>query len=75
VTGGLEVAGHLVPTIDTTYDLGASNLRWRDLYLDGETIYLGGSRISFRPKAANQVQFKDVNSQPMRVAAQEVCFD
>jgi hypothetical protein len=25
-------AGHLVPTVDDTYDLGTSNLQWRDIY-------------------------------------------
>jgi len=36
-TGGTErmtltAAGHLVPTLDNTYDLGTSSLKWRNLY-------------------------------------------
>jgi len=36
-TGGTErmtltAAGHLVPTLDATYDLGTSSLKWRNMY-------------------------------------------
>lgn len=36
----------LIPDTDVTYDLGSSNYRWRDLYLSGSTIDLGGATIS-----------------------------
>ena len=40
-------AGHIVPSADSTYDLGDSNLKWRDLYLSGQTIHLAGERLGF----------------------------
>jgi hypothetical protein len=50
VTGNIEVGlvgSDLLPAADITYDLGNTNLRWRDLYLSGNTIYLGdGAQIS-----------------------------
>tara|TARA_B100000579_G_scaffold155962_2_gene126882 strand:+ start:6267 stop:7496 length:1230 start_codon:yes stop_codon:yes gene_type:complete len=35
----------LVPFADSAYDLGTAAKKWKDLYLSGETIYLGGSKI------------------------------
>ena len=39
--GAGTIGGHLVPSANVTYDLGSSSLRWNDLYLSGNTIYLG----------------------------------
>jgi excisionase family DNA binding protein len=39
----LQVAGHVGPNANDTYDLGSDSLRWRDLYLGGETLHLGTS--------------------------------
>lgn len=36
----------IIPSADVTYDLGSSTHRWRDLYLSGNTIDLGGTIIS-----------------------------
>ena len=33
--------GHIVPTANVTYDLGTSDLRFRDLYLSGSSLHLG----------------------------------
>ena len=38
--------GHMLPAADVTYDLGSDSLQWRDLYLSGSTIKLGGAEIS-----------------------------
>ena len=35
VGAGLTVAGHVLPSADDTYDLGASGTEWRNLYVDG----------------------------------------
>ena len=45
-SNNLQLNGHFLPTDDITYDLGSSSLRWRALYLDGSTIYLGDTPIS-----------------------------
>jgi len=34
---------NFVPVFDSTYDLGTATLRWKDLYLSGNTIYIGDS--------------------------------
>jgi hypothetical protein len=43
---GISSSGHIVPTATELYDLGSANLKWRDLYLSGSTIYLGTAEIS-----------------------------
>ena len=37
---------HIIPASANTYDLGSSTRRWRDLYLSGATLNLGGTSIS-----------------------------
>ena len=44
VTG--RIASHVVPKTNDTYDLGTSSLRYRELFLSGSTINLGGATIS-----------------------------
>ena len=46
VTGDVTVTGAVVPSANETYDLGSSSLRWRDLYLSGNTLDLGGTTMS-----------------------------
>lgn len=50
----LDVIGRdWVPSANVTYDLGHSDKRWRDLYLSGSTIHLGGAQISSTGGAVN----------------------
>jgi hypothetical protein len=35
ITITADVASHLIPSVDNTYDLGASTDEWRNLYIDG----------------------------------------
>jgi len=55
VTG--TVTGTLLPDTDVTYDLGSATNRFRDLYLSGSTIDLGGTTISV---AAGELQIAGV---------------
>ena len=38
--------GNIIPSANETYDLGSASYRWKDLYLSGTTINLGGTTIS-----------------------------
>lgn len=45
-TGSVQtvtVSGSLLPQSDSALDLGSSSLKWKDLYLSGNTIYIGDS--------------------------------
>jgi hypothetical protein len=50
------VTSSLIPDSNITYDLGSSNNRWRDLYLHGNTIYLGSNTIKFDPSSNNSIK-------------------
>jgi len=43
---GQQITGSLIPSANTTYDIGTEENSWRDLYLAGNTIYLGGVQLS-----------------------------
>ena len=46
--GGLDpnkVANHFIPAVDNTFDLGAANKQWRNLYLSGSTLIVDGASI------------------------------
>lgn len=45
-TNHISASHHIVPLTNETYDLGSSTHRWRDLYLSGSTIDLGGTIIT-----------------------------
>ena len=56
------VGGHLVPSTDITYDLGSSSLKWRDLYLSGNTIYLGDKTLSVENDTFNIANVSATNA-------------
>ena len=39
--GNVLINTNLLPKLDATYDLGDSNVRWKDLWLSGNTLHLG----------------------------------
>lgn len=41
-----NISSNVSPSANVTYDLGTPDRRWRDLYLSGNSIYLGASVIS-----------------------------
>ena len=42
----MNIAGNLLPVANITYDLGNSTNRFKDLWLSGNTIYLGDANIT-----------------------------
>jgi len=44
--GDTTFNSNFLPGADVTYDLGSPTYRWRDLYISGSTIDLGGAKIS-----------------------------
>jgi len=45
-TGTQTYSANLIPSANVTYDLGSATMAWKDLYLSGNTIYLGGATIT-----------------------------
>lgn len=46
VPGTTTVSGNIIPTANVTYSLGTSENRFKDLYLSGNTLYLGNETFS-----------------------------
>jgi hypothetical protein len=46
VSGQTNVGGHVIPDTNVAYDLGSETNRFRDIYLSGTSINLGGVEIS-----------------------------
>jgi hypothetical protein len=49
------VTGHVLPDANETYDLGSTTQRFRDLYLSGNTLYIGGQEISINNEGVLQL--------------------
>lgn len=49
VVGDIGCMGSITPLLHEYFDLGSSNLRWRDLYLSGTSIDIGGTELSRIP--------------------------
>jgi len=45
VGGNITITGNIVPSANITYSLGTSGNRFKDIWLSGQTEYLGGSVI------------------------------
>lgn len=39
-------AGHIVPSADNTYDLGAPDKQWRDIFVSNGSVYIGDIKLS-----------------------------
>ena len=45
-SGNVVIDTHFLPNGDSTYDLGSSSLKFRDLYLSASTIWLDDTGLS-----------------------------
>jgi hypothetical protein len=50
VPGNINATGDIMPAANVTYDLGATTARWKDIYLSGSSMFLGGGSLA---EAAN----------------------
>lgn len=55
------VSQNIVPNQDDNYDLGSATFKWRNLYLGGDTIFMGNSEISAINVGVNddKIRFSD----------------
>jgi hypothetical protein len=44
--GDIYVSGDVLPTQDAVFDIGSSNMRFRDLYIKSSTLHLGSTKVS-----------------------------
>ena len=72
IYGTLNITGNMLPSSCNVYDLGSSNYRFRDLYLSGNTIDLGGTRISRNNATGGMKISSKVNDTPLDFTAQHI---
>lgn len=65
-----EVAAHLLPAANVTYDIGSSARSFRDLYLSGDTLHLAESKITSLDDGS--IQVKDVNDNLLPIRTKEI---
>jgi len=46
VSGETSISGNIIPSANVTYSLGSNTNRFKDLYLSGNTLYLGDQTFS-----------------------------
>jgi hypothetical protein len=59
LSGKLTVPGNIVPDTSNVYDLGNNTNRFKDLWLSGNTIYIGNSTIEVQ---GNSINFSNTES-------------
>ena len=69
----LTITKHLLPNANETLDLGSASLRFRDIYLSGETIDLGGTKLN--KNTDGDLEVKDTGGNFKKVKASEVELD
>jgi hypothetical protein len=66
-----SISTNLIPSANVTFDIGTSELAWRDLYLSGNTIHLGGNKIS---TTSNTVTIAGTDGQPVRLVTDSIAI-
>ena len=70
--GNATFGGALLPATTLAHDLGSSNARWRDLYLSGTTMNLGGTKVTRDAATGNVTLADDANAGLRALAASAV---
>ncbi len=56
-----NISGNLVPSVDEVYSLGSANLKWLNLFLSGNTIILGNTKIESSGDGSLSIKSTDPN--------------
>ena len=69
VIAGGTVVGNLVPDVNEAYDLGSPTKKFRDLYLSGNTMYIGTDAVSMLDG------IMQINGEPVSGSAEEIAAE
>jgi hypothetical protein len=42
----VNITGNILPSANVTYSLGSETLQWKDLWVSGNTVYIGGAAVT-----------------------------
>ena len=68
--GDQTISGSLLPQGTLTHDLGSDTKRWNDIYLAGNTIDIGGTKIS--KNSDGNIQLHDSGNNLKKLIASEI---
>ena len=74
LSGTTTVSGNILPDANTTYDIGSSTMRFNDIYLAGNTVDIGGTKISKDTDGNIDIKDSSDNRKTIKAAAIEL-FD
>ena len=69
---GITVTGDILPSADSSYDLGSQTKKWKDLWLSGQSIHLGSLVLS---DSSGSLRVTNSGGQLVNVAASHASFD
>ena len=69
----LTISKNLLPNANETLDIGSASLRFRDIYLSGETIDLGGTKLN--KNTDGDLEVKDTSGAFKNIKAKEIELD
>lgn len=69
-SSNIGVSAPIVPTAHEQYDLGAPSNAFRDLYLSGTTLYLGGVKMS--KNASNNIEVRDADNSLRTIVVEQL---
>ena len=72
VNGTTTISGDILPTENEMYNLGSSNMRFKDLFLSGNTIVLGNTSISSR--TSNSISIAAIEDTPVTLIVNQLQF-
>jgi hypothetical protein len=72
VTNFTSVTGDLIPDTNEAYDLGSTSNRFKDLYISGNTMFLGDTKIQ---DDGTELKFLDSSDNPRKMKAKEIDLD
>jgi len=65
-----SISENIIPTANSVYNLGSESNRWKDLYLSGQTINLGDTKI--QQSEAGDVKFLNQDDAPVKIRVSEL---
>jgi hypothetical protein len=69
----INVSGDILPSETTTFNIGSSASRFKDIFLAGDTIHLSGTKIS--TDSDGDIEFRDSNNLTKRIKASELVLE
>jgi hypothetical protein len=69
----INVSGDILPSETTSFNIGSSALRFKDIFLEGNTIDLGGTKIG--TDSEGDIEFRDAANLPKRLKASEIVLE